>query len=398
VLQHDRTHAAVILMHYYNACFKIGRLSPHARETLLAQLYKGVGDTRDLPRHRPVSLKSVLYQPGAGVINERIKRYTPSAVPRAQCGFIYHRYMTSVLNRLFDTLDEADRQGLLAILHHSTDRDKAFDRSHRSVLWRVLCHMCGYPATFQECYWPRWRQEHQLHTDRERAAREPVDAFGAQFPRLVQWIIMLMRDHWCAAILNEELTRRWLILSGVYQGCRKAPTEYGGVMSLEQHIVAASEEIVGYYVPQQHGQRQALNFLYADDCSKVLWDTRTCVDTALDLEVVWSAGTGGKHSEEKQRTSGRGVLARRPEYRHPIAIGDTARTVWTDRIKVLGAEARTLWRYWNRSRPTAGRGRTLFALSELPARSGANPSGGSNGQQRARATTAGWDRHGASTF
>jgi hypothetical protein len=53
VLQHDRRECAIILMHYYNACIKIGRLSPRARETLLAQLFKGVGDTRDLKRHRP---------------------------------------------------------------------------------------------------------------------------------------------------------------------------------------------------------------------------------------------------------------------------------------------------------------------------------------------------------
>eukprot|EP01047_Picozoa_sp_COSAG01_P094675 COSAG01_NODE_25538_length_741_cov_1.563863_1_plen_166_part_00 len=138
--------------------------------------------------------------------------------------------------------------------------------------------MCGYPATFEECYWPWWRQAHQLHTDRERAAREPVDAFGAQFPRLVQWIIMLMRDHWCAAILNDVLTWSWLILSGVYQGCRKAPNEYGGVVGLEQHIVAAAEEIIGYHVQLQHEQQQALMFLYADDCSKVLRDIRACVD------------------------------------------------------------------------------------------------------------------------
>ena len=42
VLQHDRRESAIILMHYYNACLKIGRLSPQARETLLAQLYKKV--------------------------------------------------------------------------------------------------------------------------------------------------------------------------------------------------------------------------------------------------------------------------------------------------------------------------------------------------------------------
>ena len=112
---------------------------------------------------------------------------------------------------------------------------------------------------------------------------------------VVRWIIMLMRDHWCATLLNNMMTRRWLILSGVYQGCRKAPNEYGGVMSLEQHIIEAAEDVVGYCVQQQHKQRQALNFLYADDCTKVLWDIRTCVDTALDLFPV-------QFSEKAHRT------------------------------------------------------------------------------------------------
>eukprot|EP01049_Picozoa_sp_SAG25_P017728 SAG25_NODE_4738_length_758_cov_1.403642_1_plen_252_part_11 len=136
------------------------------------------------------------------------------------------------------------------------------------------------------------------------------------------------------------------------------------VMCLEQFIVMMADCVVGYTVLQHQTTRQAALFLYADDCSKTLSEARLtpamveqllgrpdfahppspCVDGALDMEVVWSAGTGGKHSEEKQKTCGRGVLARYPTYHHPIANSDRPRTVWAPEITVLGAVAATLWR------------------------------------------------------
>jgi hypothetical protein len=109
----------------------------------------------DLVRYRPVSCKSTIYQNLAGILFSRWAEYAPAIVPVDQCGFVHRRYILDVLHRLFDTLDKVDLEAMLeacgapvlAVLIHSRDLDKCFDRISHAGLWRVLCHACGYQAT-----------------------------------------------------------------------------------------------------------------------------------------------------------------------------------------------------------------------------------------------------------
>eukprot|EP01049_Picozoa_sp_SAG25_P004230 SAG25_NODE_261_length_10763_cov_3.334300_7_plen_195_part_00 len=180
-------------MHSHNASFRLRRMSHAARRTLLTMLYKNKGDVWDLVRYRPVSCKSTIYQNLAGILFSRWAEYAPAIVPVDQCGFVHRRYILDVLHRLFDTLDKVDLEAMLeacgapvlAVLIHSRDLDKCFDRISHAGLWRVLCHACGYQATYEECDIDLWQATHAA-------------PFGSHFPRAVQWFIIAMADHECS--------------------------------------------------------------------------------------------------------------------------------------------------------------------------------------------------------
>eukprot|EP01047_Picozoa_sp_COSAG01_P009682 COSAG01_NODE_400_length_17542_cov_19.747005_13_plen_366_part_00 len=264
-------------------------------------------------------------------------KYVPALVPVDQCGFVYHRYLLDVLHRLFDTLDKVDLDAMTAdsavlvqaVLLHSRDLDKCFDRVCHTGLWRVFNHASGHPATFDECDIATWQDQH-------------TEPFGSHFPAAVQWFVVAMKDHECSAMVNGSASAGWTYGGSVYQGCNVATLLFSVFGSLEQYMQNNDERVTGVQVYVQGVIKKALSFIFADDWQKALAEqpaliqtlkdlqnmTWPCFHAALDNETIASASTGMRHSQEKQVTAGRGILCRYPEYQHPAAASPSQEATW----------------------------------------------------------------------
>ena len=242
-----------------NNSFQKGELSQTQKEGLITCIPKGEKDKQYLKNWRPISLLNVIYKLASACIANRIKTVLSKLINEDQTGFIKGRYIGENIRNLYDLFHYTEKRnvpGLLLLI----DFEKACD----SVAWTFIFKVLDF---FN---------------------------FGSNIKK---WITIFYNDIKSCVIVNGQPSTWFRILRGCRQGDPLSPYIFILCAEILALMIRKNVNIKGIAV----GEKEFLNFQYADDTSLTLDATEKSLKYAL-LVLKFYANASGLHiNVEKTR-------------------------------------------------------------------------------------------------
>ena len=248
---------SIILSKLFNHCLEKDQIPPQMQDANIHLIFKK-GATDNLANWRPISLLNTDYKVLSTLLNNRIKPYLPNLIHSDQKGFIPTRKLDDAVLKTIHLINYCVRENIPAYLLF-LDQEKAFDRVDRQYLFKVL------------------------------------EAFN--FPPLIINMIKQIYAKTSARIsINNQLSKKFDLLSGVRQGCPLSPTLFALCIEPLANLVRRHKQIKGLVYPNLTDPLKVS--MFADDTFFIIKDQKD-LDSVLQSVATYEKATGALANKSK---------------------------------------------------------------------------------------------------
>ena len=280
---------AKILTHTFNKALALGRLPETLTQCTICLLHKK-GDMNDLSNWRPISLLNTDYKILAHVVNERLKPLLEHCIAPDQHGFIPGRKREDPIAYCLHTMRHCIRtqqEGSLLFL----DQEKAFDRVDRQYMAKTL------------------------------------DSYNIP-PNVRDWVALIYSDTPANININNQLSTKIQLMSGVRQGCPLSPALFALTIEPMANAIRKNTSIRGISIPKGTAKIQ----MFADD-TIFYCGTPGDVPRIIETLQLYSEASGAKPNLSKTE-----ILPIGPERGGYIDYSPIKTLKYDTHVKLLGVQ------------------------------------------------------------
>lgn len=248
---------SIILSRLFNHCLDIKQIPPQMQEANIHLIFKK-GATDDLANWRPISLLNTDYKVLSALLNNRFKPILSKLIHPDQKGFIPTRKLDDAVIKTIHLINYCVRENIPAYLLF-LDQEKAFDRVDRDYLFKIL------------------------------------ESFN--FPPTITTLVKQIYKKTSARIsINNQLSKKIDLLSGVRQGCPLSPTLFALCIEPLANLVRCHKHIKGLVYPQLTDPIKVS--MFADDTFFIVKNQKD-LNLVLQSVKTYEKGTGALANKSK---------------------------------------------------------------------------------------------------
>uniref|UniRef100_A0A670HXI2 Reverse transcriptase domain-containing protein n=1 Tax=Podarcis muralis TaxID=64176 RepID=A0A670HXI2_PODMU len=259
-------HLAPVLCKVINNILQGGGIPDSWREAHITVIPKADSDRLDIKNYRPISLLNNDYKIFAGIMANRLKKYLNKVIHKDQAGFLPGRQIKDNVRHVINIIEYLERRNDIPAALIFIDAEKAFD----NVSWHFLI----------KC----------------------MEKVGIRGPFL-EGIKSIYSGQRAKLIINNYLTKSFMITKGTRQGCPLSPLLFIMVLEVILNKIRETSGIRGIKIGIKEYKLKA----YADDLVITVENPTKGINKVIELMEEFGRLSGFKLNKDKTKMLTRNV-------------------------------------------------------------------------------------------